>query len=212
MPCKEYRTSWSSYENKPDFGTDTFSLFDSSWQLPRGLWNPLSNPVSQKEILTVTNVLQLRGPMKLYINRLNTFVKPTWKTEGSCKRHFFPQMYWVSTFTAATFASCLNTRKHRLLYQGYTGCHKWAAGCCSGKTIFAFQANLLPLLIPSGLTEMMQMPQTFHEQLTVAFHLRFLMSDSELHGTFNVSIPKAHTYSLKSLTDFMSNLDCCEFF
>lgn len=119
-------------------------------------------------------------------------------------------MYWVSTFTAASFASYLNTWKYRFLCQGYAGCHKRAAGCCSGKIIFAFQANLLPLLIPSGLSEMMQRPQTFHEQLTVAFHPRFLMSDNELHGTFNVSIPKAHTNS-QSLRDFMSNLDCYEF-
>lgn len=96
------------------------------------------------------------------------------RLKAAVKEIFFPQMYWVSTFTAATFASYLNTWKYRLLYQGYAGCHKQAAGCCSGKIIFAFKADLLPLLIPSGPTEMRKRPQTLHEQLTVSFHLWFL--------------------------------------
>lgn len=87
--------------------------------------------------------------------------------------------------------------------------HTGLLGVVLGK-FFAFKANLLPLLIPSGPTEMRKRPQTFHEQLTVAFHLQFLMFDNESHGTFNVSIPKAHTNS-QSPTDFINNLDCYEF-
>lgn len=127
-------------------------------------------------------------------------------------RDFSPQIYWVSTLTAATFTSYLNTWKSRLLYQWHAECHKLAAGYCSGRIIFAFEANLLPLLIPSESTEMRTRSQTYHghKQLTVAFHLRFLMFDNHSSATFNISTQKAHTNS-PSPTDFMNNLGYYEF-
>lgn len=87
-----------------------------------------------------------------------------------------------------------------------------AAGYCSGRIIFAFEANLLPLLIPSESTEMRTRSQTFHghEQLTVAFHLRFLMFDNHSSATFTISTQKAHTNS-QSPTDFINNLGYYEF-
>lgn len=133
----------------------------------------------------------------MHLLSLHERLKAAVKTRG----FFSPQIYWLSTLTAAIFVSYLNTW---LLYQWYVECNKMALGCLFRKMSFAFKAKLLPLLAPTSARRTGSWTFQSHKQLTVAFHLRFLMFDSNSPGTFNILMQKAHKNS-QPHKDFMSN-------